>query len=193
MQKIAFIHIPKTAGISMERALEMKRYRHLYSMREPVNETGLISFGHNKYESLISFEFTRDFMNGAFTFAFVRNPYDRMVSMYFYSKKVKKVNDISFEEFCQVAPTIRNVDFTQTSWVAPGVNFIGKFENLQDDFNTLCDILKVNRKTLKKINDSKKRKHWTEYYTKKTEEMVYHHYREDFINFNYERYNLLHQ
>ena len=45
-------------------------------------------------------------------------------------------------------------------------DFIGKYENLQTDFDTICDKLKVDRRVLPKRNKSRKRKtqNYTEFY-----------------------------
>jgi hypothetical protein len=185
MNKVAFIHIPKVAGNSMEKVLEMKRHRHLRQIKKSINETGIISFGHNRYGKLLKNKFTKNFMADAFTFAFVRNPYDRMVSLYFYAKKVKKVGNISFKEFCHMAPTLRNIKQTQVFWIYPEINFVGRFENLQRDFDKLCNVIGVERRKLPKINSSIGRKSYKEYYTTKVKNMVYSQYREDFIKFGY--------
>jgi hypothetical protein len=132
-------------------------------------------------------------MKDAFTFAFIRNPYDRMVSLYHYTRKKRQVDRrFGFKRFCEVAPTIRNVNFSQLFWIFPGVDFVGRYEDLESDFIALCDALEIKRRKLPLMNISENRKPWQEYYTKEIEEIVYKNYREDFECLGYERYNLLH-
>jgi hypothetical protein len=134
--------------------------------------------------------------NRYFTFAFCRNPYDRLVSVYF--DKVKKQQlplyriwkDKSFQEFasdvCDM-PT-RKMDghlIPQVFRIPENINFLGRFENLQNDFyivtNQLFSITFDNRKY-----NSTKHKHYSEYYNKALKDKVYTKYKEDFEIFGYD-------
>jgi len=64
------------------------------------------------------------------------------------------------------------------------VNFIGKFESLKEDYNTICEILKVNKPKLPHHNQSV-RNHYTEYYNDKTKKMVEEVYIKDIEIFQY--------
>lgn len=44
------------------------------------------------------------------------------------------------------------------------VNFVGRFENLHEDFNRVCDMIKVKRNKLKHVNDLSDRPHYSFYY-----------------------------
>ena len=150
-----FIHIPKTAGTSIK--------KHLNSLRPETDyqspEDPLENFGHNKlsyYES--KYKNTENF----YKFCFIRNPYDRMVSLYKYAKKYIQL-DYSFLDFCnfvnQGQTFTNNILWEehyepQSNYISDQINFIGRIENLNHDFAKICNDLSIPYQQLAQMNKS---------------------------------------
>jgi hypothetical protein len=84
------------------------------------------------------------------------------------------------------------------------MNFIGRFENLQEDFDTICDIIGFKkgrlphsmqsghpdyyktRYPMDKIFDKNKNYDYLRIYDDDVKELVYDKYEIDFLTFNYE-------
>jgi len=175
-----FIHIPKTGGRSIEKALDLQEYR---SWRWIGRNPSLITFGH----ASLSYEIGkgRFYPKGWFIFTFVRNPFDRFVSLYSFMTKQGQSKD-KFKDFCRILNRVPAGIFSnQSKWLKDvNVDFIGKFENLANDFDRLCSILEVEPKHLPHINSSEHLP-WQEYYDDETLEIVHKYYQEDFEKFGY--------
>ena len=135
-----------------------------------------------------------------FTWAFTRNPWDRLVSCFVdKTKKVigtpwehaaySKYKNHTFKEFIN---DIQDDDITQcdvhhclqTCLIPPGIEFCGRFEDLQEDFNFVRDKIGIPQQQLPHKNKSK-HKHYTKYYDEETKQIVAEKYAEDIEMFGY--------
>ena len=152
--------------------------------------------------------------SNCFKFAFVRNPWGRLVST--YENKVRQ--QWESEHFTNVQYRIQFYEqfkggsfkeFTrwiglngnhherhiqqQTSLVPYDlVDFIGKFESLESNFKKLCQKMEITFHSLPHENSSTRscqiplHKHYTEYYDDETREIVAKKYAKDIEYFGYE-------
>jgi chondroitin 4-sulfotransferase 11 len=152
--------------------------------------------------------------NDYFKFTFTRNPFDMEVSQYFYTqKRVDEFNALSEEEQNSLSATdqesiffykkwykksfkewlarweytynLRSSDYTHDKKYCNLLDFIGKCENLQEDFNAVCDKIGIPQQQLPHKNKSK-HKHYTEYYDDETRQIVAEKYAKDIEYFGYE-------
>lgn len=183
-----FIHIPKCAGISIEDALFNKKIGHSYLWHYQV--------------------FDKERFNKYFKFTFVRNPWDRLVSAYFFMKKggrnpfdkkwaEQHLSDInSFQEFVE---KLNNKNFRrvvlaeqhfrpQYKYVCDYkenilTDFTGRLENIEKDFDYVSKRLGINAK-LPHFNKSKKG-NYKNYYNYRMKQIVANIYKKDIKLFNY--------
>ena len=179
-----FIHIPKTAGTSISSCLrrgKFKKYGYTHRTHEQILKNG------DKYAEY-------------FKFSFIRNPFDKMVSEFKYftntqykfpSDSVKKFyNNKSFSFFIRNFFTNKTgcryhkMNFEQFLYPTEKIDFIGRFENLQEDFNIVCDKIGIPSKELSHINKTH-HKHYTEYYDDETRQIVAEKYANDIEYFGY--------
>ena len=180
--KFVFIHIPKTGGSSIESIF-------MDGLGETHDYPGKHSILKKKSK------------DGFFTFAFVRNPYDKILSHYtFFAKKTKMgladyYDGGSFPGFVhyycaqQRQGWKRNdflpqFDYLTLTGKTCDVDYVGRFENMQNDFNEICDRIGIKRQELPHKNKTN-HKHYTEYYDDETREIVSEKYAKDIEYFGY--------
>ncbi len=134
--------------------------------------------------------------NNFFKFGFVRNPWDWQVSLYYQMLKDKKNHQHNlvksmkdFDEY--IRWRVREDLCLQKEFFYDQkgkciVDYIGKFENLENDFNEICKKIGIDAE-LPHENKGKKRKlDYRKYYTEETRKLVKEGFREDIELFDYE-------
>lgn len=102
---VCFIWIPKTAGTSTARWLDiqlgMKKYLSPEFLRKAFPNVGPATFGHMSLLELMHQGLIREaYFRKCFKFAFVRNPFDRIASLYYYLRRVGVLgNGVDFKGF----------------------------------------------------------------------------------------------
>lgn len=177
-----FLHINKTAGTSVLRAVGIPVKRHR-TAREIIAR-----IGREKWDS-------------AWKFAFVRNPWDRAVSLYEYRRGKDRTgiasNELSFGEWvervfgAQPDPAYNNNPRSfqsQCEWLKDDrgnieIDFIGRFENIQDDFRAIAEKIAPGA-SLQHLNASR-RAPYASYYDAGSRKAVAAWFAEDIERFGY--------
>ena len=137
-----------------------------------------------------------------FKFSIVRNPWDRLVSTWndkvqhqwsehdknpYRIKVFKKYKDKDYDFFVKNVIPSEDIHTECLSNLIDlkVVDFIGRFENFQQDFHTICDKIGIPQQQLPHRNATK-HKHYTEYYDDETRKIVAEKYAKDIEYFNYE-------
>ena len=117
-----------------------------------------------------------------FKFGFVRNPWDRVVSLYERTEALQLRNEMTFEQFVDwiqysSATCVHSSPHRyQLDWfVDPNGNvladFIGKFERLDEDWAFVAQKLGVKEKLPHRRANPRER-HYTEYYNSRTRDVI---------------------
>jgi hypothetical protein len=202
-KKILFVHIPKCAGVSLAEALEKKI---------PIIRHG----PHFKCKDLFDAD-GRLARDEFFVFTFVRNPWERLVSTFFYIMKGGRAEidarrrDLilskyqgDFRRFVQDIESwinIREADSIYPDQFIPHfrpqsefildndgfnmIDFIGRVENIEQDFKLLCAALSVDAVKLPKSNRSSHGR-YQKYYDDKSKDIVAEYYAKDIELFRYQ-------
>jgi hypothetical protein len=178
-----FVHIPKTGGMSISKALQVQKYRNRRRLRKGAQYSGIVTFGHE----LLPWLQRRGLAPmDVFTFAFCRNPYDRAVSLWAFNNKRNEM-DLSFREFClNLDDWSWRIRSPQARWMdGLQLDFLGRFENLQTDFTQLCGLLGVERsKALPHLNQTDHEPYGA-HYDDVTQAIIQAHYARDFEELGY--------
>ena len=131
-----------------------------------------------------------------FKFTFVRNPYDWQVSLYHFMKQDSAhdqhylVKDMNFDDYiywrCNHEYELQK-DFVVDENGNLIVDFVGKFENLSQDFKIISKKLDLGLMLSEKKFKSSKHNHYSTYYTKKLKSAVDKVFHDDFEFFEYKK------
>jgi hypothetical protein len=168
-----FVHIPKTAGQSVEHFFMDRLGLSWETDRDQLllGNNAHRAQGTEKLSHLSAAEYMdcgylrREEFDAMFKFSFVRNPWERIVSEYRYRNYF---HHRSFRDFLQYRlPKPGRTDKYrhvmpqyQMLYDADGkllVDFVGRFESLQEDFNQVCAKLGIADSRLPHRNPSDKK------------------------------------
>ena len=154
-----FVHIPKTGGTAVANALGGDFRSHAIGHEWD-------SFGLEKHATIQSIKgaLAPEKLSLYFKFCFVRNPFDRLVSHYFHVLKTNQLHPAlprnctfgDYVDFLDRKEFRRGLvvqhDFIVDESSNRAVDFVGRFECLQGDFDFVCDKLGLPRKHLNHLN-----------------------------------------
>jgi len=172
-KRFLFVHIPKTAGNSIQSTLRDYSEDQLVALRK--EQDGIERFGLRnpnykikKHSTLCEYRdaLGSEQFRSLYKFTCVRNPWDRMVSYYFTPTQSPETWDRKkFREIISKAVSVADYLRLDPGEEDPfaNVDYILRFENLADDFRTDCGTLGISPSTLPRYNRST-REHYSKYY-----------------------------
>lgn len=178
-----FFHIPKTAGLAVSEALFGN-----HGAGHITVEAARVVFGRRRFQSY-------------FKFAFVRNPWDRLVSAYHYLRAGHPTSPIAvdlqkcrdFQEF--VTELLHDPRVASEQHIQPqhqfvtdsrgrlAVDFVGRFERLAEDFAYIAD--RVHPGAALGVTNPSRHEGYRTYYSDVTRAIVGEFYHRDIALFGY--------
>ena len=188
-RRCIFVHIPKAAGSNITNAIFGR------------------GVGHRKYIDYLKAD--RDKTRSFFSFSITRNPWDRLVSGYFYLLRggmEHKAYDRAFSRFLNSRypefepfvmnwleePVIHNTIHFQPQYKylvdeknELALDHIGKLENLEEEFSMVIQKLNIDNARLGVNVNASLHGDYRSYYTEKMIDKVNQIYKKDIQLFNY--------
>jgi hypothetical protein len=193
-KRFLFVHIPKTAGNSIQSVLRNYSEDQLIALRK--EQDGIERFGlrnpkykikkhstlNEYYNALGDDEFRK-----LYKFTCARNPWDRMVSYYFTpTQKPETWSRKKFHSIISKAVSMRDYLHLDNGKGDPfaNVDYIMRFENLAEDFRAVCTAIGISPPTLPQYNRSD-REHYSKYYDDELREFVRTRFAAEIERFHY--------
>lgn len=207
--KFIFFHVTKAGGTSVKEVLKnySQELEYFKIKRPPKQVEGKANPLYEMWESSVWHAKARDFKkemteeyNKFYKFAFVRNPWDWQVSYYhFILKETTHIrHDLvksmaGFEEYLEWVigtknPFPKGATKLQKDIITDKegniiIDFVGRYETLEQDFNYVCKVLNLNS-SLPHLNKSNHRD-YRSYYSERAKKLVSEHFQEDIQLFGY--------
>jgi len=209
--KFLFVHIAKTGGTSVRAALERLRWRDpYYWLMWPCHRMSHITghklgtkFPRHAHAIAAKEMLPREFYDSLFKFAFVRNPWDLQVSSFHHIRRERPhymEGHNNFADFLRwkldpERPYQFHIDTSielQSDYVTDLhgnliVDFVGRYENLHDDFTEICARIGIPGPVLPhRRQATDRKKDFRSYYDADTAELVARYFRADIDKFGYD-------
>jgi len=201
---VNFVHVPRTSGTAFTDAVyntsrdTQKTRQNILLKTIDKNYIRLIKYIHNR---------AIDYPNESLKIAFIRNPYDRFLSIFSYLKEGAKYNPIfpNGEKYMQQllhkykTPTdLITANAKDRTYIFDAVhfkpmvyflyddnkrlvvNYIGITEKAQESVLQICKLLNIKPIKMEKLNASKSK--YT--LTPKDKQFIKKYYRDDFVLYN---------
>jgi chondroitin 4-sulfotransferase 11 len=193
--RYVFLHIPKTAGTSIEQALGLR-----------AGKDGGWTPGTCKIAGRTKHHIEPHMIpKGYFVFTFVRNPWDRILSYYMFRREPRSRHRRSihpderkisyrdwllrlaeFSRYRHINPAFQIAISSQNRLIRDHPHFIGRYENLAEDFLHICTQVGLQPRPLQKVNPTtQKKRPYADYYTEETAKIVARLYCDDIERFGY--------
>lgn len=183
-----FIHVPKTGGNSLQNVLKAYSEDDIVILAKHQDgidrfEVRNKSYDITKHSTLSHYKsiLEHELYQSLFKFATIRNPWDMMISFYFYPHR--GVEEWDRNAFIALLNNVKNIRHylcsgTQSLKIDSELDYLVKFENLDEDFRKVCENVGIPNILLPKRNQSTK-KHYSTYYDSELIEIIGAEFKEE--------------
>jgi len=195
-----YFAVPKTATHAIRFALrehlrenDWEQVELFHHSRLPFSEFKELSHGHIT-ASEAQQALGEKVWNSYFKFAFVRNPFDRFISYSFFRNKHSELfrksklakMKLSFQDKSVLKDALfqPQFKFIENENGKSMLDFVGQYENLQEDFNFIAERIGIPSAKLKSLNNTN-HQNYRQYYDEELKELVGNYYQRDIEFFDY--------
>ena len=203
--KFIFIHIPRTAGTRVSKSIckriGVKNWKKFIGepsslIEGKVEENGeWVGNKHiraKKLKKLVGGKVWKSY----FKFSFVRNPWDRAISVYLHNRKNSKLKNVwpKSKKMFRIAlkakynllgsNSVQQIDYVTDDRNKVILDFVGKFENLSEDFKFVTKSIGISCK-INRVYDSTGKKNHVEWYDESSKNVIRREKKDDINKFNY--------
>lgn len=199
----AFISIPKCASKSILRIFNLGRNRDNHFDEE--SDQSIIYENHQRLSVLEKKYNLKD----KYIFAFVRHPYERIVSWFYYHKNTEPYKSLTLNEWISKGCKTHWKKQNETNWkkenLSPllqynfiegnsNINYIGKMENFEQDCKNIIDQINIlleqnnySKITFSNIKVNSRSNLNKDKITEENKNLIYNMFKKDFEYFNYNK------
>jgi len=198
--KTIFVHIPKTAGSSIEVALNAVEQTNEGAIDEATGKFYPVTTGEEKHYDARACRkhYGKKAWHNYFKFTVVRNPWQRAHSWWWNNKEISGVVPLSFHEalitfLSPSGPRAKGLR-PQVDWITSDngkieMDYICRFENIEHDFREVCRLIHIPLMELPQVlmenRNPASRRHYTEDYNAELIDLVAEFYSKDIAQFDY--------
>jgi hypothetical protein len=207
--RFLFVHIAKTGGTSIRRALAPECWKDRYRIPLLICSRLSAMTGHRlgikfpRHAKAIAAQemLPRELFQELFKFAFVRNPWDLQVSSYHHIQRERphlmdgvadfpsfirsKLNPERAYHYILDTSMELQSDYLRDLSGNIIVDYVGRYESLQEDFDEVCRRIGIPHRALPRLREATDRRAYRSYYDDETAELVAKHFRADIETLGY--------
>ena len=199
-KQFIFFAVPKTGTHALRELLAPHKgpddweQQILFGQQQsPIAEIAKIQHGHISAQQIVAY-LEPAIWQSYYKFAIVRNPFDRFISICFFLNRKNPQfleTPLQWMKSAITVPRFRARVLVRPQYLqlvdAQGnsaMDYIGRYEQLQDSVDEICDRLQLKSTQLPKRNTSEHNQ-YREYYDEELKSAVAEFYQEDLRRFNY--------
>ena len=195
-RKVAFIHIPKCAGSSLEHRYNLRKKEFFFEPKKDAYTFDGVSFAPQHLTPALLMELVPNFSEYR-TFCITRHPYDKMVSEYFWLHRdgvygppqTLRWNQRHFRRWLIEEASKKNMDHLLSQWTyAKDCTHVIPIEELAKHLPVIDGWFGHSGKTeLGHFKRNKASKSASKRLNQKSKDLIFALYREDFDSLGFER------
>jgi len=173
-----------------------KLKKNVFKQSYPTPRDRGLRFWHHTPAYYVKKEVSAEIWNSYFKFCFDRNPWDKTVSLYYWDQRKDQLKGLSFSEYLETDTFRKMRHYNYPMYSDENgkllVDFVGKYENLENDLAKICKQLGIDFDGWMphaKGSYRKHKKHYSEYFNKEQAKYIQEYFKKEIelLDYKFER------